>query len=315
MNRLTRQLLLLLASVSLAGPALADVSISGLDPIRIDAWAGATGDLTGSDTFCTLSCISSCSRNSHRRDYDSAAYTNGASDGAGNFYIRNGSDYLLVYFDWTHPVDGTTRLTNYSRTGQTTGRVDGAYDCAADPNSQTRIDITLPVSQLASATAGVYSETFMIDVCRLNNNNSLAECLAAVDFTVTLPELVQISRLDNIGLGQWSGAGDIQVEEDFCVFRNGSGGFSININSANASGGNFNLVGTGSAPYLIELDQGSGFSAVSPGATTSGYVGSSTRECGNSDNMTMRITVDADDLAALQSGAFSDTIVIVAEPT
>ena len=298
--------------------AMADVSISGLDPIRIDAWAGTTSDLVGSDTFCTISCVGACNRNNRRRDYDSAAYTGGVTDGAGNFYVSNGGNNMLVYFDWTHPVDGTVRMTNYSVTGQTTGRVTGAYDCAADPNSQTRIDITVPAAELASATAGTYTETFQIDVCRLNNNNSLAECFAPVDFTVTLPELVQITRLNNINLGTWGGVSDITVTEDFCVFRNGSGGFGITINSANASGGNFNLIGTGSTPYTIELSQGGGYFAITPGSLltngTSGFSGNTTRDCGGTENTTLRVTVDAADLAGLAQGSFSDTIVIMAEP-
>jgi len=312
-NRLSA---LVLLSFALVAPAGADVSISNLDPISVNAWAGATSDLTGSDTFCTISCQGGCNRASHRRDYDTAAYTNGASDGAGNFYISNGSDTMLVYLDWTHPVDGTVRLTNYSVTGDTTGLVEGAYSCA-DPNSQTRIDITLPAGELASAQAGTYSETFLVDACRIGGF-FYAECTARVPFSVTLPELVQISRLDNLNLGTWDGVNDIQVTEQFCVFRNGSGGFSIMTNSANASGGNFNLTGASTVPYTIEYAQSGGYFSVAPGVRlssgTTGFVGEGTRNCGGANNTSIRVTVDAADLAGQPGGSFSDTIILTVEP-
>ncbi len=316
MNRLVRVLITVSAMVFVP-VAEADVGISGLDAVSINAWAGATNDLVGSDTYCTISCTRSCRRARHRRDYDTAAYTNGRTDGAGNFYIRNGGDYMLVYLDWTHPTDGTVRLTNYSVTGQTTGPVTGAYDCVADSNSQTRVDITLPAAELATASAGTYSETFMLDVCRLSGGSAV-ECLAPVSFSVTLPELVQVTRLDNLNLGTWSGSGDIQLIERFCVFRNGTGGFSILTNGSHDSGGRFHLQDATTVPYTLEYTQGSGFFEATPGvglpSATTGFAGNSTRDCGGADNTAIRVTIDAADLEGLPTGSFSDTLTLYLEP-
>jgi hypothetical protein len=293
--------------------------ISGLDPIQINAWAGTSSDLTGSDTFCTLSCTGACNRANRRRNYDSAAYTNGVTDGAGNFYITNGAHSMMVFFDWTHPVSGTTRMTNYNVTGTPTPVSAGAYSCTADRNSQTRVDITLPAGQLATARAGTYSETFAMDVCRISGGG-YAECSAQVNFSVTLPELIQITNLDDVNLGTWSGSGDMQITEDFCVFRNGQGGFSITTNGSNDAGGNFNLRSTANLPYTIEYSQGGAFLAASPGTAvpfaSSGFTGDSVRDCAVSGgtNTSIRFTVSESELNSKTSGTFSDTIDIFVIP-
>lgn len=309
-------LALMVALDAHAGPANDTVAISDLDPITVNAWVGATSDLVGSDIYCTIACRGKCDKAANAKDYETAAYTLGATDGAGNFYLSNGGNTMLVYLDFVHPVDGTVRLTNNAITGATTGAVTGAYDCAADPNSQVRLDMVVPASEIATAAAGTYSETFQVDACLVSGGGS--SCAAAVDVSVTLPELVEISRLDNLNLGTWDGASDVQETENFCVFRNGSGGFAISINSANAAGGTFNLVGSDTAPYQIELSQGGGYVAVTPGVTLSnaatGFNGSTTRNCGGSDNTTLRVSVDSADLSMVSTGTVGDTIVIIAEP-
>ncbi|MDZ7685206.1 MAG: hypothetical protein U5O39_09600 [Gammaproteobacteria bacterium] len=311
--QLIKRLLTLALSCLAAAPVAADTAISNLDPISINAWAGATNDLTGSDSFCIISCNGGCSDTNQRREYIVTASTNGQTDGSGNFYISSGSDDMLVYMDWTHPTGGTTRLTD----GDYSPRVDGAYDCAADPNAQVQLEMTLPASELATASAGTYSETFTLDACRLFWG-FIPWCVADVTFTVTLPELVQITRLDNINLGTWDGVNDIQVTEQFCVFRNGSGGFAIVTSGQNASGGNFNLAGASTVPYTLEYAQSGGYFDADPAtilpSSTTGFTGSSTRNCGGANNTSLRVTVDAADLAGQPQGTFSDTIFLRVEP-
>ncbi len=297
----------------------AAVSITGLDPIRINAWAGTTSDLTGSDTYCTISCSGACNSTRRRSSYDAAFYTSGTTDGAGNFYITNGTHSLMVFLDWIHPVSGTTRMTNYNVTYSPSPIVDGAYSCSADGNSQTRIDITLPAGQIASARAGTYTETFAVDICRLSGG-SYAECSAQFPFSVTLPELIQVTNLANVDLGLWSGTGDIQKTQDFCVFRNGQGGFAVTTNGSNDAGGKFRFGSSSGLPYTIEYGQSGVFTAVAPGATlafsASGFAGNSVRDCADTGgtNTSIRFTVSETDLAAHSSGRFSDTVNISVLP-
>ncbi|TQV85134.1 hypothetical protein FKG94_02795 [Exilibacterium tricleocarpae] len=307
-----------LLGVLVSAHSAAEVELSGLDDIAITAWAGATGNLVGSDTFCSRSCARGCERRGHRRNYDTAAYTNGVTDGAGNFYISNGADNLLVYLDWTHPTAGTTRLTNYSVTRRPTPRVPGAYSCTQDPNSQTSIAVTLPADQLAGASAGVYAETFRLDLCRRVQGG--LECTAEVSFSVNLPELVQVTNLNDVDLGTWNGQDDLQVSEEFCVFRNGKGGVAIRTNGGNDTATQFNLSGPGTIPYTVEYSQGGGFFAAQPGVTisaaASGFAGESVRDCTNvgGTNTTVRISVSAGDIGTSAPGSYDDTVTIYVEP-
>ena len=302
----------------------ADVSISGLDDITLNAWTGVSNNLQGSDTYCAISCNNSCNS---PRNYDVAAYTSGPTDGAGNFYLTHtgdGTTTLRVSFDWTHPTRGTFTLTNYNVTGFTappnSPYAPGATSCA-DPNSQTTITIRVAEADLASALAGTYSGTLFIDLCRLNgNSNNTVECVAPVNFTVTLPELTQITQLQDFLLGSWTGVGNAQGSDDFCVFRNGYGGFAITANGANDSGGAFQVrAGSNTVPYTIEFSDGGGtWHTVSPGATlnaaTSGFVGQSTRNCGGGVSHSMRVTLQQNDLSAARAGDYSDTVTILVEP-
>ena len=324
LNHSSRQLwllLLLISSVLFSCLSFARVRVSGLDDITVAAWAGISGDLVGSDTFCSISCRRGCNRPAHRRDYATVVRSYGASDSAGNFYIRSGTSRLMVYLDWTHPVAGTTRMTDFNVTGRAGPRVPGAYHCNRDANAQTAIDITLPAAQLAGARAGVYSETFMLNVCRLRRDDRFAECTARVDFTVNLPELVQVSNLSDISLGVWNGVDNLQATEDFCLFRNGYGGVAIRSNGSHDAAGRFNLQGAGSSiPYTLEYSQGGGFFAAAPGeaivAAVSGFVGDSSRDCSNvgGTNTAVRVSVNAADIGSRDPGEYGDTVTIYVEP-
>lgn len=304
----------------------AEVSISGLDDITLDAWAGATSDLVGSDTYCTLSCSGGGSGCRWPRDYDVAAYTNGATDGSGNFYLDHDTNGaappLLVTFEWTNPAEGTFTMSDYDTTFYTAppapGYAPGATSCA-QTNSQNTITITLPASSLASAVAGTYSETFYIDACRQENG---VECLDPVNFVVNLPELIQITQLQDFDLGSWDASGDIQSTHNFCVFRNGYGGFSITATGDNDSGGSFRLGDDPISPvlfvpYTLEFSEGGAWYEADPStalsSTTTGFSGDSTRNCGGGTSHSVRVTVDLADLGVAKLGAYSDTITLVVE--
>lgn len=320
---ISKQCFLLIVFVLATTQVSADVSISGLDDITINAWSGVSNNLEGSDTYCTLSCNNNCRRPRH---YDVAAYTSGPTDGAGNFYLTHtgdGSTTLRVFLDWTNPVVGTFTLTNYSVTGYTAPPsspfAPGATNCG-DPNSQNTITMRVAEADLASALAGTYAGTLQIDVCRLNGSGtSTLECLVPVSFSVTLPELIQITQLQDFNLGVWSGLGAAQSSDDFCVFRNGYGGFSITAAGSNDAGGSFRL-GSGSnfVPFSVEFGSGGAWHPVSPSTTLSssltGFAGDSTRNCGGGTTHSMRVTVQESDLNNADVGSYSDVITVLVQP-
>lgn len=303
--------------------AIADhVSISGLDNITVNTWAGATGNLQGSDTYCVRSCTGSGNSCQSAAPYDVAAYSSGQSNSSGHFFLsRNGGGSqpaLRVIFEWSAANIGPVVMSNYNVTGfvaPTSGpNPPGATNCN-QANSQNTIRITVPASELATAAAGTYSETFGIDACRLTNWT----CTGRINFTVNIPELIQITKLQNFTFGAWSGIGNIQSIRDFCVFRNGSGGFSINSSGSNNSGGRFRVSsGSSGIPYQIEFSDGGAWYAATPGTTlnesVTGFAGGSVRDCGGGTNHRMRVTMLEADLASSPSGNYSDTVTISVQP-
>jgi len=233
----------------------------------------------------------------------------------------DGSTTLPITFEWTNPVCGTYTMLDYSSTGITAPPspfAPGATSCAA-ANSQNTITVTIASADLASAIAGTYSETLSIDACRVNGGGGTVECEAAIEFIVDIPELIQITQLQNFNFGSWSGVGDIQGVNPFCVFRNGSGGFAVTATGVHDSGGNFNVVaGAESLRYIVELGAGGGWFELTPGAelpgSTSGFEGIGTRNCGGGTSHSIRLTMAQTDLDARPAGNYSDTITLVVAP-
>lgn len=304
----------------------ARVSITGLDDITIDAWAGATNDLQGSDTYCVISCTGGGSCN-NLKGYDVAAYTSDPGPG-GSFRLTNdgdGTTKLPVTFQWSVPA-GTYTMSDFNTTGYTAPPnppyAPGANSCA-QPNSQNTITITVAESDLASAIAGTYSATFQVDMCRFNNSGGggySGQCINPVSFVVNLPELIQITGLQDFVLGAWSGVGSVQSAKDFCVFRNGYGGFSLTASGSNDSGGNFRVNDGASSyiPYTVEFSDGGSWFTASPStqlsSSTTGFTGDSTRDCGGGTSHSMRVTMQQSDLASAATGNYSDTITLIVQP-
>jgi hypothetical protein len=306
-----------------AGQLFADVSISGINNVTINSWSGISNSLEGSDTYCVISCNGACNQ---PQTFDVAAYTSGPTDASGNFYLThtgNGTTTLRTAFEWTNPTRGTFTMTNYNVTGFTappsSPYAPGATSCA-QANSQNRITIKIAEGDLATALAGTYSGVYSIDMCRVNNGGNTVECVAPVGFTVTLPELIQITQLKNFMLTTWAGVGSVQRSEDFCVFRNGYGGFAITATGNNDAGGNFRLrSGSNTIPYSVQFNDGGAWHNAVPGSQLSnsvtGFTGVSRRNCGGSTSHTMRVTIQEMDLSAARSGDYTDTITILVEPT
>ena len=299
----------------------AEVSISGLDDITIDAWAGSSSDIEGSDTYCALSCSNSC-RFNRARVYDVAAYTSGPTDGAGNFYLSHDSSSatLPVTFEWTNPSQGTFEVKNYNSTFTTVPPypyAPGATNCG-QANSQNTITIRVKAADLASARAGTYSETFSIDMCRLQNGFT-AECASPVAFSVNLPELIQLTQMKDFDFDEWGGAGDLETTQNFCVFRNGSGGFSLQATGEHNSGGRFHLSNnTETIPYDVSFRGSGSWYSSTPGVSLSSaatnFKGNSTRDCGGGTSHSMRVTVDENELKGAVAGTYTDTITLLVQP-
>jgi hypothetical protein len=316
-----RQVVPLILSLLLSLPTLADVSLTGLDNITIDAWAGTTSDLQGSDTYCVLSCQGDCSK-TPVREYDVAAYTTGPTDSAGNFYLRhsNGVNTLRVTLLWSHPALGAFALSNYNRTSQTvppSPYAPGAANCG-EVNSQNTIAVRVSAGDLGSALAGTYAQTISVDMCRLQGN-SRRECVAPVSFVVNLPELIQLTQLQDFAFGNWNGTSSLLTSHNFCVFRNSAGRFSLTAVGSHDGGGQFRVnKGSDNIPYRLRFRAAGAWYTATPGnrlaGATTGFLGNNTRDCGGGTSHSVDVFVQQSDLTNARGGAYSDTLTVLVQP-
>jgi hypothetical protein len=138
-----------------------------------------------------------------------------------------------------------------------------------------------------------------------------------LDITLTIDPLVQISALDNIALGTYTGGGNMTGADNLCVYSN-SGGYHITA-TGNGTGGAFELIGTTvNLPYTVEwatsAGAGSG-TAMTAGATLAGQSGTfTTPDCGASDNAQVIVTVDSNDLASAPTGNYTGILTLLVAP-
>jgi len=138
----------------------------------------------------------------------------------------------------------------------------------------------------------------------------------SIDINATIPNLAQISRLDDINLGSWSGV-DLNGSESFCVFSS-TRSYTITATSANASGTVFRLKdsGTNYIAYNVSwTDTSPATVALASGTASGAQQASATAvNCGGADNTTVSINVPTANIAAVPAGSYSDTLTLLVTP-
>ncbi|MFK7732409.1 MAG: hypothetical protein AB8B48_12390 [Pseudomonadales bacterium] len=286
--------------------AFAFIEITGLDNIQLGVWSGS-GGLMGSDNYCLVSKQSATSTRPVR--YDVAAY--GPDDGAGNFVLLNASDnsQLPIQLTWNGNT-GSYVMTDYNVTRFLTPQQNGAINCG---QAAANISITIEAlaGDLASARAGTYSGTFEIDALQSQNPRRYV-----IDsYTVTIPELVQISGLDDIDLGVFNGGGDAVGSDQLCIFRNGAADYALRASGGLNATDPFVLnSGGNSVDYSVAFREGSGsFTARTPGQLLNGLSGSPVQNCGGGSNAEIEVRVSQAQMMASPPGTYTGVLYIVAE--
>jgi hypothetical protein len=142
----------------------------------------------------------------------------------------------------------------------------------------------------------------------------------SVDITVGVGDRVQISGLDDIALGQWSGSGNLTGDEELCVYSSTSK-YEVTISGLHASN-SFALSagGTTTLPYTVNWaddpgDATYGNRGVTEGTPLTGNVGNNTHyTCGGATNATLRVYITEANLQAAVAGNYSDTLTINVSP-
>jgi len=153
------------------------------------------------------------------------------------------------------------------------------------------------------------------------NDGSLGQTNSEGDLTVTLniEDRIQVTGLDDITVGPFSGSGNLSGETDFCVYRNGTGLYDLTASSANADGGTFRaLNGSDLIPYEVRFDtdgDASDAATIASGTAEEDITGhASSLTCGSSNNASLNVRFLEADLLGASTGAYVDTLTVLVEP-
>jgi len=190
--------------------------------------------------------------------------------------------------------------------------------CVSGHNSALKVDIGS--AELSSKIAGDYVGNFEIWI-KEGGDEFPSPTSFSISVSVGGFAKVQISHLDTVSFGQYSGTGNLSADESFCVYSEGiNGAYRISLSSASQdSSGNFYMTESASGDQLpLQIffsDSGFGSGTI---PMTSNYVSAigdfNDTNCSGNDNATLSMLLAASDLQSARSGIYQDVITILVEP-
>ncbi|AMN46919.1 hypothetical protein ACG33_07380 [Steroidobacter denitrificans] len=149
-----------------------------------------------------------------------------------------------------------------------------------------------------------------------------ATSTGSLGVSLTVPTLARVSKLEDIQLGSWTGAGDLTGSSNaICVWTN-SGVYSITAQSQNVQGNDFNLRSNSGklVPYKVQWAQSGNQTsgqALNPNSPLTGQnTNAQSIDCSQGPNATAGLFVNIAEnaLSAAGEGAYSDTLTLVITP-
>ena len=143
------------------------------------------------------------------------------------------------------------------------------------------------------------------------------------DVKLLVPDLVQVSNLNELNLGTYSPLIAPATSDDLCVYRRGAsaGDYVLTLTSANQGGGtSFQMVsGANLLPYTVKYEKIDGSAQVTPasGTTISRFSEANNQSIscttGTLTN-TIRVSVTQVDADAAKAGSYMDTLTLLVAP-
>jgi len=150
------------------------------------------------------------------------------------------------------------------------------------------------------------------------NNGSLG-ATSTGDLTITLDiaSLVRVSNLNDINLGTFAGgAGNLAGSDTFCVYRNGTGNYNINMIGDGAASAFTLANGADTVAYSVDFVNGATTTPMATGTALAGQTGANTTSdtCGGVDNVSVNVAVSNAALASAPAGTYSGVLTMVVAP-
>lgn len=142
----------------------------------------------------------------------------------------------------------------------------------------------------------------------------------SVSISVTVPNLVRLTNLDDISLGTWSGTGDMSGSDNVCVWST-TRKYAITATGSGTSGA-FTLTNGGASPstlaYSVEWKDTSGAASGSALTTATALTGQTSNvtstTCGGGTNATLLVKILEANLAAAPAATYTGTLTLVIAP-
>lgn len=303
------------------------MNVGNLRNLNLGTWTGA-GSLSRSRVWCVASADSN-SRNPGG-GASTMPYQVMAEDRAGpggDFYLylnddtsATGNRRIRATVSHRDVLDGNSFEQLNHGSYDTHSHLGQFRDCRNNGNnSEMRAEIS--AAEMAGKLNGRYRGFFRLTGIGGESGSATDTDNFNIIVRIQASPQVQISGLDNLNLGSHSGVGNINREENFCVYStSASGSYNLSVSSSNQDGGgNFFLDGTAGQPpipynlFFIDSGTGPGSQAVGNG-TLSGFGNSSDQFCNGANNATLSVSIQEAVLQQALSGSYTDTLVILVSP-
>jgi hypothetical protein len=136
--------------------------------------------------------------------------------------------------------------------------------------------------------------------------------------TLEVVDLVQITNVDNIPLGAYSGTGVLSGATQYCVFRNGGDDYTMKLSTDTGSFKVSSASTLDDINFTVKVD---GDSDASDGqdltynTASTGIAGSGLANCGGADNGAIQVSFTQTDLLAASTGSdYTATMTLLVEP-
>jgi spore coat protein U-like protein len=139
----------------------------------------------------------------------------------------------------------------------------------------------------------------------------------STNVSVAVQSVIQISSLDDVNLGIWTGSGRLQAFEFACVFTNAAL-YQVTASSANGTGNRTRLMDEsgGFIRYVLHWRDSNGRQRrINHNQTRTNFFANATSaDCGGSTNTRLRIRINVPWMEDAAPGAYSDTLTVVLAP-
>ena len=192
---------------------------------------------------------------------------------------------------------------------------EGLFDCSDEGAGPFSLRVSIQASDLINVSAGTYQEN--ITLRSQNGGRNDPSVIDNFNISVEVPNIVQVSQLDDIDLGVFNISNNLFGEDQFCIYRNKNYAYRVKFND-NSSGSNFNLIGIESGevlPYSVSFrGENEVYQNVNKNIFISKSMNNSNVDCVGTEKVFMRIDVEREEMIKVLSDDYTSTLNVIVSP-